>query len=319
MDAVSRSIFVLGAPRSGTTWLAKILDSHPDVLYRHEPDEFVQPAPEMDPVTLLGTWVRTRTLRTAAKRPFFPKSFLSGPRLAFRIALASTLSGASRLPVAGKRLERVPLPDMVGINTAPNLRIVLKLVNWDATPIARALPHSRHLFILRHPCGQIASIIKGARQGRFGDMEAIGLSAADAASAAAHAARHGEKADFASLPRAARLAWGWRAFNEKALERLGQQRNVKIVMYEELCENPVPIAKSLVAFAGLKWHPQVEGFLDQSTSHTGKSGYFDVLRSSVTAASQWRRSMSAEDQDAVCSVVSASPLARYWPEFAAAA
>src|ERR1700760_3806926 len=33
-----RVILILGAPRSGTSWLAKIIDSHPDVLYRHEPD-----------------------------------------------------------------------------------------------------------------------------------------------------------------------------------------------------------------------------------------------------------------------------------------
>ena len=36
--ALSAPILILGAPRSGTTWLAKIIDSHPDVLYRHEPD-----------------------------------------------------------------------------------------------------------------------------------------------------------------------------------------------------------------------------------------------------------------------------------------
>lgn len=33
-----RIVLILGAPRSGTSWLAKMFDSHPDVLYRHEPD-----------------------------------------------------------------------------------------------------------------------------------------------------------------------------------------------------------------------------------------------------------------------------------------
>ena len=31
-------VFIVGTARSGTTFLAKLLDSHPDVLYRHEPD-----------------------------------------------------------------------------------------------------------------------------------------------------------------------------------------------------------------------------------------------------------------------------------------
>ena len=31
-------ILLFGQPRSGTTWIGKIFDSHPDTLYRHEPD-----------------------------------------------------------------------------------------------------------------------------------------------------------------------------------------------------------------------------------------------------------------------------------------
>jgi hypothetical protein len=34
----ARLLLVVGAPRSGTTWLGKILDSHPHVVYRHEPN-----------------------------------------------------------------------------------------------------------------------------------------------------------------------------------------------------------------------------------------------------------------------------------------
>jgi hypothetical protein len=32
---------IVGAPRSGTTRLAKIFDSRPDVLYLHEPDSLL--------------------------------------------------------------------------------------------------------------------------------------------------------------------------------------------------------------------------------------------------------------------------------------
>src|SRR6185312_4530492 len=31
-------ILIFGLPRSGTTWIGKLFDSHPDTLYRHEPD-----------------------------------------------------------------------------------------------------------------------------------------------------------------------------------------------------------------------------------------------------------------------------------------
>ena len=30
---------ITGMPRSGTTWIAKIIDSSPDVFYYHEPDK----------------------------------------------------------------------------------------------------------------------------------------------------------------------------------------------------------------------------------------------------------------------------------------
>ena len=34
----SAPILLVGLPRSGTTWVGKIFDSHPSTLYLHEPD-----------------------------------------------------------------------------------------------------------------------------------------------------------------------------------------------------------------------------------------------------------------------------------------
>ena len=77
-DALASLILVVGAPRSGTTWLAKIIDSHPDVLYRHEPDETLPGSASLTGTTLQGLladWVADRGARSASKRPFFPKSW----------------------------------------------------------------------------------------------------------------------------------------------------------------------------------------------------------------------------------------------------
>ena len=49
---------LIGLPRSGTTWIAKIFDSHPDVLYYHEPD-YIDRIPCVPYVTELdesGLW-----------------------------------------------------------------------------------------------------------------------------------------------------------------------------------------------------------------------------------------------------------------------
>jgi hypothetical protein len=321
VDAVSHAIFVLGAPRSGTTWLAKILDSHPDVLYRHEPDQVLPPDPENDPLRQTRAWATARTVRIAAKRPSFPKSFRSPSRAMLREMMATVLRGASRLPGAAASLERVQVPDLIVPARAQNLRIALKLVNWDATPIARALPDTRHLFIVRHPCGQVASAMHGMEKGHFGNDGTVGaLAAHDTDRAVTFAGTRGTgPGRFAALSEAAKFAWSWLAFNETTLDSLEHQRNVQIVQYESLCEHPVEVTRTVLDFAGLSWHEQTEAFLSLSTRHDSGSGYFDVLRSSAHAAERWRATMSPEDQHAVRDVVRGSRLARLWPDIANAA
>ena len=37
-------LMLIGAPRSGTTWLSKLIDANPSVQYIHEPDSVIHDA-----------------------------------------------------------------------------------------------------------------------------------------------------------------------------------------------------------------------------------------------------------------------------------
>ena len=87
-----RTILLFGMPRSGTTWLGKVFDSHPRTLYRHEPDSFgtldAMPLfPELADAGQYQALIRdfvaalpaTRSARVTGKLPLFPKDY-QGPR-----------------------------------------------------------------------------------------------------------------------------------------------------------------------------------------------------------------------------------------------
>lgn len=311
-DALAETcILVLGYPRSGTTWLAKILDSHPDILYRHEPDELSSARPDLAPEAQIRVWIRQRGLRAAVKRPTFPKSWRPAPLDRVRMALGRAMAASEQFWPAARLTTRVSLPDFIAPGSWSRVRAAIKLVNWDGTMAARQMPGTRSMLILRHPCGQVASVMAGLASGRFGDRRA------DLKAARVLAARRGvDTVAFDALPDPAKFAWSWLAFNEPAVDGLGKLPNARVILYEDLCRDPERIAKDMFAFAGVTWHPQTAAFLELSTRHGRPSGYFDVLRTTGIVADRWRHAMSRQDQEAVRAVVCASPLARWWPDLA---
>ena len=315
-----KAILVLGSPRSGTTWLAKIFDSHPDVLYRHEPDELTPPTPGLDPPEQIRRWLRERGPRVAAKRPYFRKSWRPPLFDRARLAIAGGLALACRVPFVSQSAERIGIPDLVAPNRWQSVRGVTKLVNWDGSLAARTMPNARCVFILRHPGGQVASVMAGHAARQLGRASDFSTSPADLAAGSACAERSGiDAAAFGRLPDAAKHAWCWRAFNEPAVDALCDLPNARIVIYEDLCRDPEAVAQDLFGFAGLNWHEQSAAFLASSTKHDRAEAYFDVFRTTGVVADRWRQTMSSADQDAVRTVLSTSPLARCWPDTAVSA
>jgi hypothetical protein len=315
--ALASPVLVLGAPRSGTTWLAKIIDSHPDVLYRHEPDATLpSPSPLMPAAlpALLACWAADRSPRTVTKRPFFPKSWQPGWARGLRTLIASAVSAAERMPPPFKALADLRIPDL-GVRPAP--RLAIKSIGWaeGAVVLAQTLPESRTIFILRHPCGQVASVMRGNRQLRFElKTEGTDMPFDEAATIRFAAASGIDGPAFQALPNAAKYAWSWRAFNEPAYAALAAQPNVHIVLYEALCADPGLVARRILKFAGLDWNLQTGDFIARSAAYQGSAGYYAIFRNAVTAAEAWRTTMPHTDQEAVRLVAAASPMARFWPD-----
>ena len=183
MSAGAGLLFILGAPRSGTTWLAKIFDSHPDVLYRNEPDTVLH-EPRLPlllcPPEDIGRYrdiarayverlLDVRTLKTAGSMPVFAKRYAMPLAHPLRLLWIYALQVAHEVRRGRAIAQRLPVPDLVrpGLRQPP--MVVVKSVNARglARLLLEAMPASRIVFILRHPCGQIASVMRGLKSGQF--------------------------------------------------------------------------------------------------------------------------------------------------------
>lgn len=215
-------------------------------------------------------------------------------------------------------MARLSIPDF---GTRPVPRVAIKSIAWGegAAVLARTLPDSRTILILRNPCGQVASVMHGNRQSRF-DLQTAGTDMPFDEAATIHFAVSHKIAEaaFQALPDAAKYAWSWRAFNEPAFAALTVELNVHVVLYEALCAWPETLSRRMLSFAGLDWNRQTEDFVARSSAHSGKAGYYAIYRNAATAAEAWRGKMPLTDQNAVRSVMAASPLARFWPDLMSA-
>lgn len=315
----SGAILILGEPRSGTSWLAKMFDSHPDVIYRHEPDISYRPtslpayAPHSEEDAYidrarayLNTLAGMRTMKAAGPLPVFPKRYRSGLGRALRTGLILGARGLEKATRGRRGPSQILVPDQVSPRSRQDVRIAMKSVSLlpYVRLLAKAWPQSRIVIIVRHPCGQVASVLRGVELGKLTPVPFTGLAKSD------EAARLGLRMDeYETLSIVEKLAWGWTFSNERMLREIDGLSNVKVVVYEDLAADPVNVAQSLFAFARLSWDPQVERFIRDSTQHQG-TGFYSLKRNPLYAANRWRETLSADDQRRILAIVSRARVGR---------
>ena len=261
-----RNILLFGMPRSGTTWLGKVFDSHPRTLYRHEPDSFgtlnAMPLfPQLQDAEQYGqllkqfvdTLPETRSARVTGKLPQFPKAY-QGP-VAFQVRKMGLLASKVLGRVTGAEL---PLPVMANRGYNGDAWLVWKSIEslGRLGVIASLLPECHAVHILRHPCGYVSSILRGESQGQLGgdvpssdDYGIYDLLLRTAEAGARDLTLDGLRA----LHPVERLAWRWVIYNEKAMNDCADLPAYTRIRYEDLCSEPLFGYQTLFAATGLPW------------------------------------------------------------------
>jgi hypothetical protein len=323
--AADKFVLLFGAPRSGTTWLAKIFDSHPNVLYRHEPDTVLRdermqnffssediPRFRSAAEDYLRRLMDTRTLKTVGSLPVFPKCYYSSATQGARRGMILALRVAEKIGAA-RLVRNIAIPDLIDPARRSDIRVVMKSVSsrGRARLFAEALPGCRVIYIVRDPCGQVASMMRGTALGKFEDRiypeELLHTE---------QAKRYGlTAARLQAMPRVEQFAWNWAILNEKAIDDLAGLGTAKVVRYQELCARPMEVAKELLAFTGLSWNEQTERFIGESTRSNAPDRYYQVFKNTETAMNKWRTELPPEDQRRIMAVVRETSMRALCPEY----
>ena len=325
MDSqAGRRVLLVGSPRSGTTWLAKIIDSDPTVLYRHEPDSInVRPdvpfVPELDDV---GSYIQSahdyfdviqmeRASKSSGSQPMFRKEYRGSGAEALRRLLVLGVKGGERILGVNTFLTRFQVPDFANRTPKSGQTVFIKSVSslCRTYMFSLACPKLKFVHILRHPCAYVASTLRGKKLGLLSDDAYI-----ETLANMSQAADYGLTFDkLRAMSREEQLAARWMLQNGKVMDEMEGSSNYRQVVYEDLCNDPDAVVEELFEFLGLEVSEQTRTFIQQSSGgKAGETRYFDVKRDSAKAATSWMKELNESQIDSIRRVVSSSTVGRLY-------
>ncbi|NJO39064.1 MAG: sulfotransferase [Rhizobiales bacterium] len=331
-DPQQRIAFIMGLGRSGTTFLAKLIDSSPDVLYRHEPDAILpvdMPAllhrsdlqPHLPKARdYLRAMSHCRRRRSASHVPVFTKGYRSAlANLAFRpMVLSTKLAETWRLPLTAS------VPDLIDRGRGEVVYLIKSVSSLGrARLFADAQPDMPMVHIVRHPCAMIASLKVGIGKGVMApDVYLRSLFAQKEAASYPYSFEAMEKASYEE-----QAAFRWMLMNDKAAADMAGHPRYLQIAYEDLCRQVDRVAAQVFDHIGIKIGAQTRAFIDSVSrredpaamgAEARRTGYFKIDRPIASALDKWRTALEPETVARIRDVVSHSPLGRHYFEAASA-
>ena len=314
-------ILLMGLPRSGTTWIAKMIDSHPRTMYFHEADRGanlrnmpiapdVADAERLRPTAeaFLDRLLRAKESHVVGSRPHFRKEYRSGLYEALFETNVAFSKTASMLGV------NCPIFPFVDLGKVHGLHIAWKSVisTGRLGVFVRILENPRAILLLRHPCGHVASMLRGEAQGNFAYPPSEDYGLFEMLLSTRQARDHGLTMKHLKAARPIeRLTWRWVVAYEKALQDIEGIDGCTSLRYEDICHEPQRYARQMLDFCGLDWNPSTARFIESSTSsETDK--YYGLFKNPLKSAMRWKVDLSEEDVESIYRIVRHSDLARIY-------
>ncbi len=318
-ETPDRIALVMGVGRSGTTFLAKLIDTAPDVLYRHEPDlvlstdlpmlcDIDQCRPRLseakDYVRAMASCSHWRSVGT---RPLFSKSYRSKPgNLAYRTMLFSSKAARRlRLPVADN------VPDMVTSDRRNLLHLIKSVTSLGRAGLYRkAVPNLASIHIVRHPCASFASLHLGMKKGLMPPKFSV-----------EPYLDHPETQnypftldDIAGATLEEQVAYRWMLANDKAAADMDGSPNYLRIRYEDLCTDVEHVSKAVFDHLGIERSQQTRRFIDEISQTPAPDSrpvdYFKIKRPITSAVDKWKSQLEPETVERIRNIVCHSPLGR---------
>lgn len=314
-------VLVLGMPRSGTTWLGKMLDCHPESLYLHEPDSGTV-SPNL-PIFVQGSWNKEHEdmvreflkglsscapLRSYVRLPLYRKTY----HKECTWLLLKSLAAIEKLHSS---LGRKKVPS--GFISAPeNAPLVIKSVeSFGRIPLFLSTDMNiKIIYILRHPCGVRYSLVRGERMGKFKDNKSVTESVPRLSQLVA---LEGARSRSLSLPvllgksAPERFAYWWLISNEKAVGECEKISCAKVVVYEDLCVKPLKVMTEIYEFLDWRLSDQVKIRI-QSMTQKNDERYYSVFKNPQLSMNAWTDGLDPEETCQILEILSSSPLNVLW-------
>jgi hypothetical protein len=312
-------VLIVGAPRSGTTWVSRVLGSTPGARSLDEPDNHfyfpfayraklklrtghfpcLQPAdeaPELDELWRAALSQPTRSVAGRMRRAASMHLLTAAGVPSILAALRGTRRPTVRLRLA----EILAVPEQPQAN-AQHLVVksvyALLALDWLLARQAMTV-----VVVLREPLNILSSWIQMDWIGRPGDDILDTLSPTVAERLASSFGVPSPATSASVLSRAAWLLGLLTLALKKSVERHPEWH---VVAHEDLCRQPHERFRALVDAAGLAWDPAIDKLVDE-TNRPGRG--YETSRERASLPEAWRSRLSDSQISEIREVLSAFPI-----------